>query len=133
MSIVNLCRLWYIFPPDDQELKPHEFERKVTSFLQTLSLAHQLAVLDYLAAQYAAFQHQLQAMLARAVLSRTEHAERSERLRQHVRALHACRRAVELSSGANRERAAASAPFGSLAPARAARSREQRQRLPLTD
>src|ERR1700674_778580 len=112
MSTVNLCRLWYIFPPDDQELKPHEFERKVTSFLRTLSLAHQLAVLDYLAVQYAAFQRQLEAMLARAVLSRAEHSERRERLGDHVRTLRACRRAVELSSGVDRGRAAASAPFG---------------------
>lgn len=98
MSKLNLSRLWYIFPPEDQELKAHEFERKVASFLESLSLDHKLAVLDFLTIQYAAFQQQLQLMLSRAVLSRCEHAEHSERLRHHMQALRACRQIAELSS-----------------------------------
>ena len=98
MSNVNLSRLWYIFPPDDQELKPHEFAQKVTSFLRTLSPDHKLAVLDFLSVQYAAFQNQVHVMAVRTALSRAEHFERSARLHRHVQTLRACRRAVESSS-----------------------------------
>ena len=98
MSNVNLCRLWYIFPPDDQELKPHEFEQKVTSFVRTLSMEHKLAVLDFLIVQYVAFQSQLEVMLSRTVLSNTEHQERRERLVCHEHTLRKCRRAVERTS-----------------------------------
>jgi hypothetical protein len=95
MSNVNLSRLWYIFPPDDQELKPHEFEQKVTSFLRGLSPEHKLAVLDFLSVQYGAFQDQLDVMRARTVLSHREHFERWTRLHRHVQTLRACRQAVE--------------------------------------
>lgn len=98
MSKLNLSRLWYIFPPEDQELKAHEFQRKVMSFVQTLSFDHKLAVLEFLTVQYAAFQQQLQLMLSRTVLSRSEYSKHSERLRHHVRAIRACRQFVELSS-----------------------------------
>lgn len=98
MSKLNLSRLWYIFPPEDQELKAHEFERKVASFLESLSLDHKLAVLDFLTVQYDAFQQQLQLMLSRSVLSRSEYSEHTERLHHHVQTLRACRQIVELSS-----------------------------------
>ena len=98
MSNVNLTRLWYIFPADDQELKPHEFERKVTSFLRGLSPEHKLAVLDFLSVQYGAFQDQLRVMRERTVLSQREHCERWARLHRHVQTLRACRRAVESSA-----------------------------------
>ena len=111
MSNVNLSRLWYIFPPDDQELKPHEFEQKVTSFLRALSPEHKLAVLDFLSVQYGAFQDQLHVMRARTVLSHREHFERWARLHRHVQTLRACRRAVESSA---RSDAASSA--GAVSP-----------------
>src|SRR5262245_56557318 len=91
MRRVNLSRLWYIFPPDDQELRPAEFERKVTSYVSSLPTDHKLAVLDFLMVQYAAFERQLEVMLARAVLSPPEHAERSEKLSSHLNTLRRCR------------------------------------------
>src|SRR5690242_1982077 len=36
MSNVNLTRLWYIFPPDDQELRPAQFSNKVRSYVSPL-------------------------------------------------------------------------------------------------
>ena len=97
MSRVNLSRLWYIFPPDDQELRPAEFERKVTSYLTMLPMDHQLAVLDFLMIQYAAFKTQLEVMRAREVLSHPEHTERAEKLSCHLKTLGRCRHAVEPS------------------------------------
>jgi len=97
MGRVNLSRLWYIFPPDDQELKPAEFERKLTSFLSTLPLPHKLALLEFLTIQYAAFARQLEVLRARKVLSQPEHAERSEKLSSHLTTLRRCRSALETS------------------------------------
>jgi hypothetical protein len=114
MSKLNLSRLWYIFPPEDQELNAHEFERKVTSFLQTLSFEHKLALLDFLTVQYTAFRQQLQLMLSRTVLSRSEYSEYSERLHHHVRALRTCRQIVELSSRGARIPASDDRPFDLL-------------------
>jgi hypothetical protein len=112
MSKLNLSRLWYIFPPEDQELKAHEFERKVASFLRNLSLDHKLAVLDFLTLQYAAFQQQLQLMFSRAVLSRSEYSEHSERLRHHMRTVRACRQIAGLSPRGDSVPAADNASFG---------------------
>jgi hypothetical protein len=74
MGAVNLSRLWYIFPPDDQDLRPGQFERKVTSFINYLPRDQQIAVLDFLMVQYAAFQKQLEVLRARAVVSQPEHS-----------------------------------------------------------
>ena len=99
MSRVNLARLWYIFPPDDQELSPTQFERKVTSFLTPLAVDDKLAVLDFLMVQYAAFETQLEVMRAREVLGQAELVKRSERLSCHLKTLQRHRHAVQLPSG----------------------------------
>ena len=114
MSKLNLSRLWYIFPPEDQELKGHQFERKVSSFLQNLPLDHKRAVLDFLTIQYAAFQQQLRLMLSRAALSRSEYSVHSARLRDHVQALHTCRQLVGPSSRGDGGPAGANAAHGRI-------------------
>ena len=95
MSRVILSRLWYIFPADDQDLRPSEFEEKVTSFLRNLPLEQKLAVLDFLTVQYAAFAKQLEILCKRAVLSQPEHSERAERVSNHLHTLRACRECVQ--------------------------------------
>jgi len=97
MNTVNLSRFWYIFPPDDQELRPGQFERKVTSFISYLPRDQQIAVLDFLMVQYAAFQTQLEVLRLRAVVSQPEHCERSERLSHHLETLRVCRQSLHLS------------------------------------
>ncbi|HTS55483.1 MAG TPA: hypothetical protein VMH26_19610 [Burkholderiales bacterium] len=94
MKSVNLSRLWYIFPPDDQELRPGEFERKVTSYINYLPRDQQIAVLDFLMVQYAAFQKQLEVLRARAVVSPPEHFQRAERLSHHLETLRVCRQSL---------------------------------------
>ncbi len=94
MNSVNLSRLWYIFPPDDQDLRPGEFEQKVTSYINYLPPEEKIAVLDFLMVQYAAFQKQLEVLRARAVVSQPEHFQRAERLSHHLETLRVCRRAV---------------------------------------
>jgi len=97
MNSVNLSRLWYIFPPDDQDLRPGEFEQKVTSYINYLRREEKIAVLDFLMVQYAAFQKQLEVLRARAVVSQPEHCQRSERLSHHLETLRVCRQAVHAS------------------------------------
>jgi len=95
MNSVNLSRLWYIFPPDDQDLRPGEFEQKVTSYINYLPREEEkIAVLDFLMVQYAAFQKQLEVLRARAVVSPPEHFQRAERLSHHLETLRVCRQAV---------------------------------------
>lgn len=95
MSHVNLSRLWYIFPPDDQELRPGEFRCKVHSYVGALPPDKKLAVLDFLIVQYAAFQRQLEIMRAGAVLAPSEHRRRALNLSQHLRTLRRCRQSIQ--------------------------------------
>jgi hypothetical protein len=97
VSNVNLSRLWYIFPPDDQELRPGEFRSKVRGYLGRLAPDKKLAVLDFLIVQYAAFERQLEIMRAGAVLAPSEHRRRAENLSQHLQTLRKCRQGVETS------------------------------------
>jgi hypothetical protein len=98
VSNVNLCRLWYIFPPDDQELRPGEFRSKVRSYVGPLPNDEKLAVLDFLIVQYAAFERQLDIMRAGAVLHPSEHRWRAANLSQHLQTLQKCRRGVHEGS-----------------------------------
>jgi hypothetical protein len=95
MSHINLCRLWYIFPPDDQDLRPGEFSSKVRSYVQPLPNDEKLAVLDFLIVQYAAFERQLDIMRAGEVLPPSEHERRAQKLSQHLDTLLQCRRGVQ--------------------------------------
>jgi hypothetical protein len=97
VSNVNLCRLWYIFPPDDQELRPGEFRSKVTSYVRPLPPDEKLTVLDFLIVQYAAFERQLDIMRAGAVLAPSEHRRRASNLSRHLRTLRRCRRDIRTS------------------------------------
>jgi hypothetical protein len=98
MSHVNLSRLWYIFPPDDQELGPGEFSSKVRSYVNPLPDEQKLAVLDFLIIQYAAFERQLEIMRAGAVLQPSEHQQRAQTLSRHLETLHRCRRGIQAGS-----------------------------------
>ena len=98
MSRVNLSRLWYIFPPDDQELRPGEFSSKVRSYVSPLPNDEKLAVLDFLIVQYAAFERQLDIMRAGEVLAPSEHQRRAQTLSQHLETLHRCRRGIQEGS-----------------------------------
>jgi hypothetical protein len=84
---VNLTRLWYIFPPDDQDLRTAEFSSKVKSYVAALSDSDRVAVLDFLIVQYAAFERQLEIMRTGCALSPAEHRQRAEKLAQHQQAL----------------------------------------------
>lgn len=95
MNIVNLSRLWYIFPPDDQELKPGEFRCKVVSYVGALPPEEKRAVLDFLIVQYAAFERQLEIMRAGAVLTPAEHRKRASNLSRHLRTLRRCRQSIQ--------------------------------------
>jgi hypothetical protein len=94
MSNVNLTRLWYIFPPDDQELRPAQFSNKVRSYVSPLPDSDKLAVLDFLLVQYAAFERQLDIMREGSVLNRREHQQRAVKLSQHRSVLQDLRRAA---------------------------------------
>jgi hypothetical protein len=98
MSHVNLSRLWYIFPPDDQELGAGEFSSKVSSYVKPLPDEEKLAVLDFLIIQYAAFERQLDIMRAGAVLQASEHQRRAQALSQHLATLHRCRDRIQDAS-----------------------------------
>jgi len=100
VSNVNLSRLWYIFPPDDQELRPAEFSNKVHSYVRPLPYDEKLAVLDYLIVQYDAFERQLDIMRAGAVLSPAEHERRADQLSQHLNTLLQCRRGAQAPGSA---------------------------------
>ena len=81
MSRVVLSRLWYIFPADDQNLRPEQFDRKVRSYVRTLSPGERRVLLEFLVVQYEAFQKQLELLFAHASVTDQEYHERSERLR----------------------------------------------------
>ncbi len=95
MSRVVLSRLWYIFPADDQSLRPDQFARKVKSYLRTLSRGERRVLLEFLVVQYEAFQKQLELLFAHASLTNQEYRERSERLTLHLDHLHALRRSLD--------------------------------------
>jgi hypothetical protein len=94
MSNVNLTRLWYIFPPDDQELRPAEFSNKVRSYVSPLPDSDKLAVLDFLLVQYAAFERQLDIMREGSVLNPKEHQQRAANVSQHRTVLRDLRRSA---------------------------------------
>jgi len=98
MSNLNLTRLWYIFPPDDQELRPRQFRSKVRSYVGALPNDEKLAVLDFLIVQYSAFEQQLDIMRAGAALAPSEHRQRAQNLSQHLETLIDCRRNVQSAS-----------------------------------
>ena len=98
MSNLNLTRLWYIFPPDDQELRPRQFRSKVRSYVGALPNDEKLAVLDFLIVQYSAFEQQLDIMRAGAALAPSEHRQRAQNLSQHLETLIDCRRNVQSES-----------------------------------
>ena len=95
MNRVSLSRLWYIFPPDDQELRPGEFRCKVVSYVGALPPEEKRAVLDFLIVQYAAFERQLDIMRERAVLTPSEHRKRASSLSHHLRTLRRCRERIQ--------------------------------------
>ena len=92
MSRVVLSRLWYIFPPDDQDLRPDEFARKVRSYAKTLSPEEQSALFAFLVVQYEAFRKQLDLLFAHASVSMQEYRERAERLERDLEHLHGLHR-----------------------------------------
>jgi hypothetical protein len=89
MSRVVLSRLWYIFPADDQNLRPDQFARKVKSYVRTLSPGEKLVLLEFLVVQYEAFQKQLELLFAHASVTDQEYHERAERLARYLDHLHA--------------------------------------------
>jgi len=95
MSNLNLTRLWYIFPPDDQELRPGQFGSKVRSYVVGLPNDEKVAVLDFLIVQYSAFEQQLDILRAGAALAPSEHRQRAHNVSQHLQTLMDCRRNVE--------------------------------------
>jgi hypothetical protein len=96
MSRVVLSRLWYIFPPDDQDLRPEEFARKVKSYAKTLSAEERSALFAFLVVQYEAFRKQLDLLFAHASVSTQEYCERAERLERYLEHLHAAHRGPDL-------------------------------------
>jgi hypothetical protein len=84
MSRVVLSRLWYIFPADDQNLRPDQFARKVKSYVRTLSPGEKLVLLEFLVVQYEAFQKQLELLFAHASVTDQEYHERAERLARYL-------------------------------------------------
>ncbi len=89
MSRVVLSRLWYIFPADDQNLRPDQFARKVKSYVRTLSPGEKRVLLEFLVVQYEAFQKQLELLFAHASVTDQEYHERAERLARYLDHLHA--------------------------------------------
>lgn len=96
MSRVVLSRLWYIFPPDDQNLRPEQFARKVRSYARTLALREQRMLLEFLVVQYEAFQKQLELLFAHASVQQLEYQERAGRLVCYLDHLHAFLRSPDL-------------------------------------
>ncbi len=88
MSKLNLSRLWYIFPPDDQELQPAQFRTKLNGYVAPLPREERYAVLDYLLIQYSAFERQLDLMRSREALSNDDHERRAQTLSDHLATLH---------------------------------------------
>ena len=101
MSRVVLSRLWYIFPPDDQNLRPEQFARKVMSYVRTLAAGEQRMLLEFLVVQYDAFQKQLELLFAHGSVIETEYRERAARLERYLDHLHGFLRSV--GEGAVRE------------------------------
>ena len=99
MSRVVLSRLWYIFPADDQNLRPEQLARKVKSYMRTLSTWEQRAVLEFLVVQYEAFQKQLELLFVHASVTDQEYHERSGRLACYLDHLHAFRRSLDQGNG----------------------------------
>jgi len=88
MSRVVLSRLWYIFPPDDQNLRPEQFAQKVRSYVRTLASAEQRMLLEFLVVQYDAFQKQLELLFAHGSVIEAEYRERAQRLESYLNHLH---------------------------------------------
>ncbi len=103
MSRVVLSRLWYIFPADDQNLRPEQFARKVASYVRTLALGEQRMLLEFLVVQYDAFQKQLELLFAHGSVGDQEYRERAERLESYLDHLHGFLRSS--GQGAAREAA----------------------------
>ena len=95
MSRVVLSRLWYIFPADDQNLRPEQFARKVKSYVRTLSRGERRVLLEFLVVQYEAFQKQLELLFAHASITDQEYRERAERLTLYLAHLRAFRRSLD--------------------------------------
>jgi hypothetical protein len=95
MSGVVLSRLWYIFPADDQNLRPEQFARKVKSYVRTLSRGERRVLLEFLVVQYEAFQKQLELLFAHASVTDQEYRERAERLTLYLANLRAFRRSLD--------------------------------------
>ena len=99
MSRVVLSRLWYIFPADDQNLRPEQFDRKVRSYVRTLSPGERRVLLEFLVVQYEAFQKQLELLFAHASVTDQEYHERSERLTCYLDYLHAFLASLDHDAG----------------------------------
>ena len=101
MSRVVLSRLWYIFPPDDQNLRPEQFAQKVKSYVRTLAPGEQRMLLKFLVVQYDAFQKQLELLFSHGSVIEAEYRERAVRLERYLDHLHGFLRSV--AEGAARE------------------------------
>jgi hypothetical protein len=118
MSRVVLSRLWYIFPPDDQNLQPEQFARKVGSYVRTLALAEQRMLLQFLVVQYDAFQKQLELLFGHGSVAEHEYHERAQRLERYLDHLHGFLRSIGQCGAAReasdrmRSRARVGAPAG---------------------
>ncbi len=104
MSRVVLSRLWYIFPADDQNLRPEQFARKVRSYVHTLVPEEKRTLLEFLVVQYEAFQKQLELLFAHASVADQEYRERAERLARYLDHLRAFLQSVDPSAGERPER-----------------------------
>lgn len=132
MKRVVLSRLWYLFPPDDQDLGPDAFARKVTSFVNTLSPQEQHALLDFLIVQYRAFERQLELLHLHAALSDTEYQQRAGRLAHCLAHLEAWQRPGRAAQAASGRRAAGLEELGaSPAPCLTPRPADCAGRVPL--
>jgi hypothetical protein len=104
MSRVVLSRLWYIFPADDQNLRPEQFARKVRSYVRTLSPKEKRTLLEFLLVQYEAFQKQLDLLFEHASVADQEYRERAERLARYLDHLRAFLRSLDASAGDSPDR-----------------------------
>jgi hypothetical protein len=84
-----------MFPPDDQNLRPEQFARKVRSYVRTISPRERRVLLEFLVVQYDAFQKQLDLLFANASVSEPEYRERAERLTRYLDSLHSLRRSLD--------------------------------------
>ena len=129
MKRVVLSRLWYLFPPDDQDLGPDAFALKVTSFVNTLSPEERHALLDFLIVQYQAFEKQLELLHLHATLSDAEYHQRAARLAYCLAHLRAWRQSLDRAAQAGSRQHSTGreqdgvAPPSCLAPHSAERTR----------